>query len=123
MLVKQEIIHDHDTKGTMHVINKFDHSVAAEVARMVETEGGGRGKTRQGCNYRVLGYIPPEMWNYDPWLITAKRALAAGDRGEYTKQIQKFFEVHGSFKVHMPQKYWNGHSSKKPSAERGEDSD
>lgn len=126
MLVDQEIVHDHDAKRTVHVYNKFDHSVAAEVARLTEAEGGGRGKTSEGCSYQLLGYIPPEMWNYDPWLVTARRALASGDRGEYTRMIQKFFEVHGSFKVHMRRKYWNGHSSKKPSAEeppavRGDD--
>lgn len=107
MLVDQKVVFDHDAKGTIRVINKFDHSVAAEVARLTESEGGGRGKLgKDGVEFRVMGYIPPEMWNYDPWLMTAKKALQAGDNGEYTKYVQKFFEVHPQFAPLIPKKFY-----------------
>lgn len=108
MLVDQKVTIQHGEKGReVHVVNKFDHSVAAEVARMTEQEGGGRGSLGASkVEYRVMGFIPPEMWNYDPWLITAKRALMAGDNGEYTKYVQKFFEVHKEYAPLIPQKYY-----------------
>lgn len=37
----------------------------------------------------------------------------AGDMGEYTKNVRKFFEIHREFGIITPRKYWNGHSSKK----------
>ena len=40
MLVDQKVYIDGEKK--IHVVNKFDHSVAAEVARMTEREGGGK---------------------------------------------------------------------------------
>ena len=104
MLVDQKVYIDGEKK--IHVVNIFDHSVAAEVARMTEREGGGRAVGKDGFEVRVMGYIPPEMWNYDPWLVTAKRALAAGDNGEYTKYVQKFFEVHREYAPLIPKKYF-----------------
>ena len=51
MLVDQKVYIDGEKK--IHVVNKFDHSVAAEVARMTEREGGGRAGGRQGKNSAV----------------------------------------------------------------------
>lgn len=105
MLVKQDTFIDE--KDRLHVVNKFDHSVAAEVARMTEQNGGGRGTLgRHGTEYQVMGYIPYEMWAYDPWLIEARKAKRAGDMGEYTKLLQKFFEVHREMAPLIPKKYY-----------------
>ena len=56
MLVDQKVYIDGEKK--IHVVNKFDHSVAAEVARMTEREGGGRAVGKDGFEVRVMGYIP-----------------------------------------------------------------
>lgn len=105
MLVDQKIFMDE--KKRIHVINKFDHSVAAEVARMTEQNGGGRGKLgKNGVEFQVMGYIPPELWVYDPWLMEARKAQRAGDMGEYTKYIKKFFEVHREYAPLIPKKYY-----------------
>lgn len=103
MLVDQKMFMD--DKNNVHLINKFDHSVAAEIARMTESEGGGRGKIGH-VEYHVMGYVPPEMYNYDPWLIEATKAQRAGDTGEYTRLMKKFFEVHREFAPLIPKKYF-----------------
>ena len=51
MLVDQKVYIDGEKK--IHVVNKFDHSVAAEVARMTEREGGGRAVGKDGFEVRV----------------------------------------------------------------------
>lgn len=105
MLVDQKVFID--DKKNVHVVNKFDHSVAAEVARMTESEGGGRGRLgKHGAEFRVMGFIPYELWTYDPWLMEARKAKRAGDMGEYTKLMQKFFEVHREFAPLIPKKYY-----------------
>lgn len=105
MLVKQDTFIDE--KNRFHVVNKYDHSVGAEVARMLEKEGGGRGSLgKNGVEFRSMGFIPCEMFMYDPWLIEAQKAQRAGDMGEYTKLMQKFFEVHREFAPLIPKKYY-----------------
>lgn len=103
MLVDQKIFMDENKN--VHLINKFDHSVAAEVARMTESEGGGRGRLGN-VEFRVMGFVPPEMWGYDPWLLEARKAQRAGDMGAYTKLMKKFFEVHREFAPLIPKKYF-----------------
>ena len=106
MLVNQQLVMDHDSKGTVRLYNTYDMSPAAEIAQDCTSNGGGRATSRDGAEYRALGFIPNEMWNFDPWLITAKRAQMAGDKAEYTKYIKKFFEVHPEYRPSIGKKYF-----------------
>ncbi len=107
-ILKQELIRENDKKGTVRLRNTIDCSAAIEMARITNTcnEGGNFGSKNDGC--RVMGYIPPEMWQFDPWLIMARRAEREGDRGQYQKHLTKFFDVHKDFKVNRKRKYWRG---------------
>ena len=59
MLVDQKVYIDGEKK--VHVVNKFDHSVAAEVARMTEQEGGGRAVGKDGFEVRVGHVLPHRL--------------------------------------------------------------
>ena len=106
MLVNQHLELDHDSKGTVRLYNTYDQSAAAEVAKMCTENGGGRAQSKSGVEYRAMGFIPPEMWGYDPWLMQARKAQMAGDKGEYTKYVKKFFEVHREYAPLIPKKYY-----------------
>jgi hypothetical protein len=88
--------------GKVRIRNTIDVSQAIGMARDV-SESRARGK-----NMVPLGYIPPEYWNFDPWLLEAKRARSAGDSHEYQKYVMKFFRVHPEFAVIQSAKYWSG---------------
>ncbi len=81
----------------------YDVGMAADVAREVSDYGGGRSK---GGEMRYMGSIPPEEFQYNPWLIEAKRAAAAGDKAEYSKLIKKYFELFPQYKANLIQKYY-----------------
>lgn len=99
MIVKQKF-YERDGKTVLR--NTIDVSQAIGMAREA-SETQARGK-----NLVPLGYIPPEYWNFDPWLLEAKKARAAGDRHEYQKYVMKFFRVHPEFAVLRSAKYWSG---------------
>ena len=88
--------------GKIKVRNTIDVSEAIAKAKE-EAETGGRGK-----NIVPLGFIPPEYWNFDPWLMEARKAQAAGDKFEYQKYVRKFFSTHPQFAVLHSAKYWSG---------------
>lgn len=106
MLVGQHMVLEHDQKGTVRLYNTYDQSPAAEIARECTANGGGRVKLSSGCEMRAMGFIPQEMWLYDPWLLMARKAQRAGDKGEYTKWVRKFFEVHKEYTPVIPKKYY-----------------
>lgn len=112
MILDQKLYISNDDAHRARMLTTYDISMARDLARELSENGGGRVGSGSG-EMRVMGYIPPEMWGYDPWLIAAKRARNAGDMGEYTKQVRKFFDVHKQFQVITPRKYWNGSSSTK----------
>ena len=112
LILNQKLIIENDERRTARLLTTYDTSLAQELVREANESGGGRVGSGSG-EMRLMGYIPPEMWNYDPWLLLAKRARNAGDIGEYTKYVRKFFDVHREFQVITPKKYWNGSSSKK----------
>lgn len=101
MLVKQEMF-EQDDKTILR--NTIDIGAAIRRAKEV-TQEGGRAK-----NLVPLGYIPPEMWLFDPWLMEARKAQVAGDKAEFNKYVKKFFEVHPKFAVghDKMRKYWSG---------------
>lgn len=103
MIIDRKLEADND--GTVHLYTTYDIGMAADLAKDVSNNGGGR-MGSGNSEKRLMGYIPPEMWSYDPWLITAKRAIQAGDKGEYTKYVRKFFDVHKEYQVFTPKKFF-----------------
>ena len=107
MLTDQKLTVLNDNKCTMILRNTFDCSVAQKLAHEATQSGGGRFGTGSG-QCIALGHIPPEMWNCDPWLIAAENARRAGDLGEYTKNVKKFFELYPAFAISTRAKYVHG---------------
>lgn len=105
ILNQQMFIDRDDPKKTVRLRTTYDVGTAINFAQDLSANGGGRVGSGSG-EMRVMGYIPPEMFNYDPWLIQANKARRAGDMGEYTKYMKKFFEVHPSFAAITPKKYF-----------------
>lgn len=94
-VLNKELTVDKDSK-TVKLRTTFDVGTAIDLAKEA-SESPQERKSNDGI--RCMGYIPPELWGYDPWLIQAKKARSAGDMGEYTKMIKKFFEVHPQYAV------------------------
>ena len=66
MITKQDLSIDKDgDKVTLK--NTFDIGTAKRLANEVTANGGERNDS-----FYCMGYIPPEMWQYDPWLIAAE---------------------------------------------------
>lgn len=105
MITKREIYVNQET-GDVKMKNHFNIGTAKELAKE-DNQYGQRMK-----DVHCLGYIPPEMWSYDPWLIMARKAQYAHDDYEYQKYIKKFFEVHSALRVHTKQKYYQGWCAK-----------
>ena len=100
MILSQELTEE-DGKTVLE--NTIDTKDALDMARQVRDTGG------RGRNIVPLGFIPPEMWLYDPWLVEARRAQRAGDGAGFTKLVKKFFSVHPAFSVDTGKhKYWKG---------------
>lgn len=105
VLNQQMYLDNTGEKRRVRLLTTYDIGTAKDIAREMSENGGGRVGSGSG-EMRVMGYIPPEMWSYDPWLVQAKRARNAGDMGEYTRLVRKFFEIHPSFAVFTPKKYF-----------------
>lgn len=102
LITNQKI--DIDTyTGDVKIKNTFDIGAAKSLTKDMTAIGGEKCESMQ-----CMGYIPPEMWHYDPWLLEAKKARACGDSHEYTKMVRKFFEVHTALRMNYEQKYTNG---------------
>ena len=102
MITKQDLSIDKDgDKVTLK--NTFDIGTAKRLANEVTANGGERNDS-----FYCMGYIPPEMWLSDPWLIAASKAQYLGDTQEYAYMLKKFFEVHPALRVRNRQKYYGG---------------
>lgn len=99
MLLKQEW---GEKDGKTILKNTIDTSQAINLAKEVSDTQA------RGENMVPLGYIPPEYWSFDPWLLEAKKAQHDGDTHEYQKYILKFFRLHPEFAVLRSAKYWSG---------------
>ena len=108
MITKQELIRHNDGKGTITLRNTFDFSAEVEAAKQTNSINPGGYFGDKNSRGRVMGYIPEEMWGYDPWLLQAKKARNEGDKGKFTYYMQKFFEVHTVFKVARKTAMWHG---------------
>lgn len=100
-MILHQALHEEDGKTILE--NTIDTKDALDLARETR-DTGGRGK-----NLIPLGFIPPEFWLFDPWLIEAGKAQQAGDQQEFSRLVQKFFEVHPAFSARGgTRKYWSG---------------
>lgn len=101
-MILNQRLYEEDGKTILQ--NRIDCQDAIDMARET-TASGGRGK-----NIIPMGFIPPEFWLFDPWLLEAKKAQRGGDMGEYTRLVKKFFEVHPRFAVgrEHQKRYWSG---------------
>ena len=102
-VLDRKVIRENDDRGTTRLRLTYDVGTAMDVAKEVSENGGGRSKNGE---MMAMGYIPPEMWGFDPWLIEARKAQRAGDMGEFTKNLKKFFEIHPQFAVLFRKKYY-----------------
>lgn len=99
MILSQEM---REEDGKTILRSKIDVSEAiAKAKEYTDTQARGR-------NITPLGFIPEEMWNFDPWLMEAKRARACGDVHEYNKYVLKFFRLNPEYAVWRGRKYWSG---------------
>ena len=107
MIVKQEL--QTDEKGNVRLRNYCSAQHALDMARMSRelNESGRFGDKNGEC--RVVGYIPEEMFNFNPWLMEARRALRHGDQGKHDYYMMKFFELFPAFAGNKKTKYWRGH--------------
>lgn len=99
MILKQKFSQEDDK---LILSNTIDCQDAIDLAHDAN-QSGIRGK-----NIVCMGYIPPEYWMFDPWLIEARKAQFAGNKHEYSKMLRKFFEIHPAFAVHTQRKYHQG---------------
>ena len=102
MIIKQEIKLLDKKTGKIGLRNTIDCSAAIEMAREANERGG------RGTNEAVMpmGFIPSEMWNYNPWLMTANKARWEGDMATYQLNLMKFFKLFPQFAVFHPKKYF-----------------
>lgn len=106
MIIKQEFDFAKDDKGTVTLRNTIDIEQAINAAKEATETGARAGDSNS--EVMLMGFIPPEMFMFDPWLVEAEKARQYGDIGEYTRLMKKFFEVHKEFAPTVRQKYWNG---------------
>lgn len=100
MIQKQRL---YEEGGKTILRNTIDVQDALDMARDAR-ETGGRGR-----NIIPLGFIPPEYWQFDPWLVEARKAQQAGDKKEFARLVQTFFKVHPAFSARTGgRRYWEG---------------
>lgn len=106
-IVKQELFSDE--KGNIRLRNHCNAQSALDAARISRevNETGYFGDKNGEC--RLLGYIPEEMFSFNPWLICATRAKKTGDMGKYNYYMMKFFELFPAFMGRHKTRYWRGH--------------
>lgn len=103
MISKQHIHFDDDGTIGIHNVGDASHAIE-ETRRMNETDSW------KGPDGYILGNIPAEYFQFDPWLIEAKKARKAGDYGKYTDYMLRFFRVHSAFACQVRRVNWGGFS-------------
>lgn len=105
MITKQKIYQDGDK---ICLRNTVDVSSAVDAARRVNEIDNGGWAGDKNERIQLMGFIPPEFWGFDPWLICAKRAELEGNQAKYQYYIQKFFSVWKQFAVNHKNRTWRG---------------
>lgn len=103
MITKREWQVDRD--GTIHLRNTVDVSGAIRQAKEYDEMGMGNGK-----NGYMLGVIPEEFYQFDPWLKAAMEYKREGDMANYTTNMIRFFKVHSALAVTHRRAQWGGYS-------------
>ena len=106
MLLKQEL--SSDAKGNFRLRNTCSVlPTLEEVRRTNELNPGGRFGDKNS-EFVVQGYIPPEFWNWNIYLIASREASMKGDPASAQEYLIKFFENYPQFRVQYKKKYWAG---------------
>lgn len=105
MITKQRLYKDGDKVVLRNTVEVSKEIEAAQRANEADNGGWFGDKNER---MQLMGYIPPEFWTFDPWLLTAKRAQREGDMRLYMKCMKKFFEIHTAFKVNHKRTMWRG---------------
>lgn len=108
MITKQTLYKDGDK---LCLRNTIDVQPYVDAARQVNEMDNGGWFGDKNERMQLMGYIPPELWTVDPWLICAKRAELEGDKVHYVKYMEKFFSVWTQFRVNHKRTSWNGYSA------------
>ena len=103
MITKQELRFEDD--GTCRLRNTVDLSGAIAQAKEYDEMGMGNGK-----NGYMLGVIPEEMYQFDPWLKEAMARKREGDMAGYTTYMLKFFKIHQALAVNHKKCMWGGYA-------------
>lgn len=103
MISKQELRFEDD--GTVKLRNTVDLSDAIRQAKEYDEMGMGNGK-----NGYMLGVIPEEMYQFDPWLMEANARKREGDMAGYNRYMMKFFSIHRALAVNHRKCMWGGYA-------------
>lgn len=101
-MISTQHIHfgDDGTIGIRNVVNC--QNAIDETRRMNETDEW------KGPDGYVLGNIPEEYFQFDPWLKAAREARKARDYGKYTDYMLRFFRVHSALACNIRTVNWAG---------------
>lgn len=108
MITQQKLYQDGDKICLRNTINVKPYIDAARQVNEIDNGGWFGDKNER---MQLMGYIPPELWTVDPWLISARNAQREGDMLHYQHYIKKFFDVWAQFKVNHKRTTWNGYSA------------
>lgn len=79
MITKQKI---YQNGAEICLRNTVDVSSAVDAARRVNEIDNGGWAGDKNERIQLMGFIPPEFWGSDPWLICAKRAELEGNQAD-----------------------------------------
>lgn len=105
MITKQRLYKDGDK---ICLRNTVDCSAYVDAAKRVNECDSGGWFGDKNERMQLMGYIPPELWGYNPWLIMARREQREGNIRKYTEYVQKFFSLYQAFKVNHKRTTWHG---------------
>lgn len=104
-IIRQELTSLNDDKGTVHLKTTVELDSAIAMAKAATELSGGRVGHGSG-EMRVMGFIPPELWTYDPLLLKAREAKRHGDIGKYTHYVRVFFKLNPHLSPVVDKKYF-----------------
>lgn len=104
-IIKQELNSLNDGKGTVHLRTTVEMDSVIAMAKAATELSGGRVGHGSG-EMRVMGFIPPELWTYDPLLLKAREAKRHGDIGQYTHYVRMFFKLNPQLSPVVDKKYF-----------------
>ena len=82
--------------GTYMLTNVMDMTPAMRLAKQYRDHSNGFTGDR---GMQCAAIIPNWMWAWNPWLMEARKARAAGNEAEFMKNFKKFLKLYPEFKV------------------------